>query len=338
MSRLWTLSLSDNQLQGEIPISLTGLNSLTYLGFHKNPLLCAPLDENLQAWMDHVDEVHGSSCAPMTSQEDRAVLSEFYSVTEGATWDDNSNWLSDRPVREWFGVTVNEAGRVNGLYLSDNHLSGAIPAELGNLFGLVWLALRTNQLNWPIPMELENLSNLRMLYLRDNPLIGCIPPKLKDVEINDLYDVDIGFCGSFRSAPWVSIAARGVPTTRINSAIPVAAAFRQPVSEFTEDDITVTNGSLSNFVARVGGFAYTFEVTPDTVGEVVVHIAADVARNSFGIGNTPGQLSLGLPYDDDRDGAIGRAEVIEAVKDYFGGNLTRDQILAIIHLYFFGTS
>ena len=55
-------------------------------------------------------------------------------------------------------------------------------------------------------------------------------------------------------------------------------------------------------------------------------------------GNTPAHLPLGIPYDDDRDGAIGRPEVLTAVRDYFSGDLTREQILAIIQLYFFGAS
>lgn len=46
------------------------------------------------------------------------------------------------------------------------------------------------------------------------------------------------------------------------------------------------------------------------------------------------RLLLGLPYDDDHDGAIGRHEILEAVADYFDGRLTGEHVLEVIRLYF----
>ena len=67
-------------------------------------------------------------------------------------------------------------------------------------------------------------------------------------------------------------------------------------------------------------------------------IAADVADDSDDNGNTAAvQLTLGLPYDDDHDGAISRPEVIIAIGDYlFGGLLIRAQVIELIGLYLFG--
>ena len=63
---------------------------------------------------------------------------------------------------------------------------GPIPAELGNLTNLKWLALSRNELTAPIPAELGDLSNLISLSLGSNQLTGCVPVGLRDVASNDL--------------------------------------------------------------------------------------------------------------------------------------------------------
>ena len=121
---------------------------------------------------------------------------------------------------------------------------------------------------------------------------------------------------------------------RIGSAVPVIATFTEVVSGFTVGDITVANGTVSNFVAGAGGIVYTFDVTPDAVAEVTVDIAAGMATDVDDNGNTAAaQLSF-TPYDDDGVAGISKDEAIAAVRDYFSGNLTKDQTIAVIRLYF----
>ena len=110
LANLEKLYLSDNQLTGEIPQSLTGLAALTRFYFINNPGLCAPVDEAFQTWLRSIALVRGSSCAPVDSRDDRAVLVELYNSTGGENWNESANWLSDRPIREWNGVT-NDAKR-----------------------------------------------------------------------------------------------------------------------------------------------------------------------------------------------------------------------------------
>ena len=125
---------------------------------------------------------------------------------------------------------------------------------------------------------------------------------------------------------------------RIGSPILVWAVFSEPVDGFTVEDVTVTNGAVSNFLGGDGESIFTFDVTPNAVGVVTVDIAANVAQDSDGNGNTAAaQYTLGLPYDDDHDGAISRDEVVTAIGDYlFGGLLTRDQVVQLIALHLFG--
>ena len=121
---------------------------------------------------------------------------------------------------------------------------------------------------------------------------------------------------------------------RINSPVPVTITFSEPVSGFTVDDISLVNGIAGNFSGGDGVAVYTFDVAPNAIGEVTVDIAASVVTDAQGNGNTPAtQLSLGIPYDDG-DGGINKNEAIAAVRGYFSGDLTKEQTIAVIVLYF----
>ena len=120
------------------------------------------------------DEPEPEPAAPT----DREALVAFYESTGGASWTNNANWLSDRPLREWHGVSVNAQGQVTHLSLRNNNLSGALPAALGQLDALRVLSLDRNSLSGSLPTELGNLSNLTRLALNRNQLSGSIPSQL----------------------------------------------------------------------------------------------------------------------------------------------------------------
>ena len=178
LANLKRLGVTDNRFTGSLPQILTNLTSLEHMRFLSNAGLCAPIDDAFQTWLESIDTVWGSSCAPTDSLEDRAVLVELYNALDGENWTNNSNWLSDRPIREWKDVTNDADGRVNGLYLTNNNLSGDIPAALANLANLEEVYLTGNQLTGEIPAELGSLANLEVLYLVGNQLTGEIPAEL----------------------------------------------------------------------------------------------------------------------------------------------------------------
>ena len=102
----------------------------------------------------------------------------LYNATDGLNWSYNFNWLSNVPVREWYGVTTDSDGRVIRLHLSNNGLNGSIPNDLSELTNLANLSLQDNRLNGEIPSELGNLTNLVELDFYHNGLSGTIPREL----------------------------------------------------------------------------------------------------------------------------------------------------------------
>lgn len=133
---------------------------------------------------------------------DRDILIALYDATNGDNWTNNTNWCTNAPLSEWYGVTLDysqervqyihlsynnlvgsipeEIGNLTELYtldLSGNTLTGEIPSSIGNMHILGYLYLNNNQLTGSIPQEIGNLSDLRACYIYENQLMGNIPSK-----------------------------------------------------------------------------------------------------------------------------------------------------------------
>jgi Leucine-rich repeat (LRR) protein len=126
------------------------------------------------------DPVHPVIAIPATlevnSLNDSLSLVALYSSTNGENWLSHTNWLTGR-LNTWQGITM-ENGRVTGIYLADNNLSGYITPEIGNLTSLRSLDLHSNLMTGAIPEEIGSLSNLHMLNIGGNQLTGSIPGEI----------------------------------------------------------------------------------------------------------------------------------------------------------------
>ena len=173
LTAMTALRVGDNALSGRLPQALlrVSLRELDYAGTE----LCAPADEAFRAWLGGIAvlEDTGAECAPAT---DREILEMFHDATGGRDWIDSENWLTDSPLGEWRGVGVDEQGRVVGLWLRENALSGPIPPEIGDLTHLEYLRLSDNGLAGAIPPEIGDLPALEALRVENNDLSGPVPP------------------------------------------------------------------------------------------------------------------------------------------------------------------
>ena len=123
---------------------------------------------------------------------DRDILMALYEATGGENWTNHENWGSDLPLSEWYGVTTEmiepqtKAGepveRVVELHLSENNLTGELPAALGGLTELRYLNFYYNNLTGNIPAELGNLSKLEGLELLMNSWTGVLPEELGNLK------------------------------------------------------------------------------------------------------------------------------------------------------------
>ena len=77
-------------------------------------------------------------------------------------------WSEGELPGDWEGVTM-ENGRVVKLVLQEFGLTGAVPAEIGQLSSLERLHLAANQLR-SLPAEIGQLTSLTELYLHGNRL------------------------------------------------------------------------------------------------------------------------------------------------------------------------
>ena len=185
--RVRELDLSNNGLSGTIPHILTELRRLDRLYLNGNDLTgCIP--DALFAVP--TNDLGLTGLSPCTN----SALAALYNETGGAHWRVNTNWLSEEPLGAWQGVTSNEDGKVTGLELANNELSGTIPTELGELATLQTLDLRGNRLNGSIPASFEGLTNLNELYLGGNDITGCVPSRLYLIPSNDLATLDRPSC------------------------------------------------------------------------------------------------------------------------------------------------
>ena len=141
LANLTTLLLYDNaDLTGALPHELINLRQMQNLYLYGTGL-CAPSDTRFQTWLSGIRTTLGvTNCG----QLDRDALRDLYASTDGPNWTSNANWLSDRPLNAWHGVTTNAEGRVEQLVLEENNLVGEIPMSLRDLTELKVLNLSGN--------------------------------------------------------------------------------------------------------------------------------------------------------------------------------------------------
>lgn len=120
---------------------------------------------------------------------ERFALTRLYARLRGQHWRESDNSVTDAPLDEWHGVTVDAgSGKVVGLKLRANDLRGQLGPELGTLARLELLDLGSNTIRGRIPREIGRLDRLRTLDLGGLGLTGPLPPDIGNLsELSELH-------------------------------------------------------------------------------------------------------------------------------------------------------
>ena len=227
LDQLIDLRIGGNGLTGGLPLSLARLSLQVFR--YADTELCVPAHESYRAWLNAIPSLEGTGVqCPLPP--DREILEALYEATDGPNWRQDMNWLGDAPLRDWYGVEVDEDGGVVGLRLGGNNLRGPIPPELGELASLLTLDLSRNTLIGSMPLELGYLVKLRTLDLSENYLRSPIPPELGNLaelrtleldhnELTSLIPPELGNLANLRTLMLQGSSNRGVP--RLEGPIPV---------------------------------------------------------------------------------------------------------------------
>lgn len=111
-------------------------------------------------------------------QQDREALIALYKATNGDNWTNNTNWCTDKPLSEWYGIGVDRVtGRVNMLNLPQNNLTGYLPEEIGGLTEVISFDIRYNRLSGALPEGISSLMNgsYSHFLISDNEFSGQLP-------------------------------------------------------------------------------------------------------------------------------------------------------------------
>ena len=122
------------------------------------------------------------------------------------------------------------------------------------------------------PVTLTFAAGQNIADTAGNALSNTTPTGTNDID----YVVD-------NAKPTVTIT--GVPMTGM-AAFTATITFLEPVNGFVVGDITVGNGTAASFTGSDGDTAFTALITPTADGAVTVDVAADVATDAAGNGNT----------------------------------------------------
>ena len=169
-SRLRTLILANNQIEGQIPDAILNLPSLVFLDLSSNKLE-GPLSQGFSAsFLQHVtlasNRLSGSIPEGLASARLLETLNLYDNSISGSL---PPNWTSS----------------MRRLDLGMNEISGIIPQTLADHENLVFLWLDRNRLSGGLPgVEMEApFQNLRLFNVSENGISGSIPDSYSNMGV-----------------------------------------------------------------------------------------------------------------------------------------------------------
>ena len=150
-------------------------------------------------------EVRGQLFVPCRYTDSLALIA-LYDATNGPNWRKKTNWKSNRPLNEWYGIYTNTEGCVTCIDLDGtvnytwsmdslgNNLQGRLPDSLGNgnMTKLERLIVNGNQgLSSVLPPNFGQMPELLAFWANDCRFTTPFPnsffttPKLEDIDLTN---------------------------------------------------------------------------------------------------------------------------------------------------------
>ena len=226
---------------------------------------------------------------------------------------------------------------LQGLYLWNefgfrSELTGSIPAELGRLTNLVGLSLSGHQLTGSIPAELGRLINLHDLWLSGNQLTGSIPAelgRLVNLRWLALYENDLSgplpsSLTNLRELEWLLIQDNAGLCAPADAAV---QAWLATIDDFEGDTCAAPQpvGTLAPLTVGVHESAVTVEVSGafvDANGDTLTYGAMSSAPGVASV-VVIGSAVVVTPVSE------GSATVTVTATDAGGSNETATQMFSV---------
>ncbi|KAJ6806054.1 putative LRR receptor-like serine/threonine-protein kinase [Iris pallida] len=272
LSFLSSVDLHNNSLSGTIPDALGRLPRLATLRLSRN-LLSGPIPPSIFNNMSSLVSIDLSYNNLSVSLPALVLLPriEYISITD--------NWLTGH-----IPADLARCSTLLGIYLGGNKLTGRVPSSLGNLSKLVNLDLGENQLTRAIPTSIGNLTKLQYLCLSFNHLKGEIPMEMGNlVNLQELHLHDNGIVGSIPISLWNAskMTVLEVSINNLTGPVPATLGKSMPFLQWLLMAENALSGGL-DFIASLAncrdlnylGVMYNqFEgVLPDAYGNLSMNL------------------------------------------------------------------
>ncbi|KAL0825776.1 hypothetical protein Bca101_049453 [Brassica carinata] len=257
------LLLRGNNLTGRIPHQLCGLINIQLLDLSKNRL-----NGSIPSCLSNTSFVTGKKCTSYDYDFGISFPSDvfdgFYLQQDISSTNDSSRYFKSLLMLDPFSVDYKASTQTKiefatkyrydsymgknlkllyGLDLSENELTGEIPAEFGELMELRAFNLSHNNLSGAIPESFSGMKNVESLDISFNRLQGRIPPKLTQLSTLSVFKVSYNNLSGaipqgrqFNTFDTQSFVGNnllcGQPTSRSCN----SGTFQEPDSRVEEDD------------------------------------------------------------------------------------------------------
>lgn len=223
---------------------------------------------------------------------------ELYNLTNGENWYDNTNWLSEEPIENWFGIEVWGNGRIKEISLFENNLDGTLPSSFAIIDEIEFIDLSFNLLTGYLADDIWSLENLRYLFLYENSLSFTIDEKI--LQLSSIIMLDLSYNDASGEIPTnigslINIDILGLIGCSLTGEIPESIGDLEFLSGLNLSENSLS-GEIPNSFWNLSNLQYldlsynnlTGEI-PAEIGNLNMLFSLSLGSNSF-YGELPNEL------------------------------------------------